>query len=454
MANFHALWTPPSEAELIKGSKALNLARNIADKSPREAAYIEALTAYYKDWNTTNHIAQCRMYEAAMESLHKAYPEDKEASILYALALVAAADPMDKTYAQQLKAGELLNSIYPSSPTHPGIIPYIIHTYDYPGLAQRALASARIYAKLAPASAHALHMPSHIFTRLGLWDDCIASNIASVESAKCYAEQTKINGHWDEELHGLDYLVYAYLQKGDNKKAAEQVQYVEGMKEVMPANFKVAYSFASVSSRYYLENRDWKAAAIIPLHPSFPWAKFPWQESINHFARLLGAVHTSDMVAANAELSIIKKLRDTLQMQKDGYKTKQVNNQVMTGQAWIYFVSGKRQEGLQLMYAAAAAEDSTEKHPVTPGEVLPARELLADMLFEMKDYTNALFQYETTLKKSPNRFNSLYGAGITAQKLENKEKAKSYFRQLLSIISDTGNNRPEVDYIRNYLAKI
>ncbi|MBL7743922.1 MAG: hypothetical protein JNN00_10655 [Chitinophagaceae bacterium] len=213
MSNFHPLWMPPSEAELQKGAKAIEIANLIDNKSERESGYINAIGAYYKDRGKTDHRTRCLRFEKAMEELYKRYPEDKEAGIFYALALDASADPSDKTFANQKKAGAILSALYPAGPDHPGIIHYIIHTYDYPGLADLALPAARKYAKIAPSSAHALHMPSHIFTRLGLWDECIESNKVSVSSAKCYAESAGIKGHWDEELHGLDYLVYAYLQK-------------------------------------------------------------------------------------------------------------------------------------------------------------------------------------------------------------------------------------------------
>jgi tetratricopeptide (TPR) repeat protein len=206
MCNFHPLWSPPTETELKKGSKAVEVAKSIPEKSKKESAYINAIAIFYKDCDKTDHHTRCVAYEKAMEKLHNDYPADKEGSIFYALSLDASAEPTDKSYTNQKKAGSILNALYPGEPNHPGIIHYIIHTYDYPELASLALPSARRYAKVAPSSAHALHMPSHIFTRLGLWDDCIQSNLASVASAKCYASQANIKGHWDEELHGMDYL--------------------------------------------------------------------------------------------------------------------------------------------------------------------------------------------------------------------------------------------------------
>lgn len=452
MCNFHALWTPPTEAELIKGSKAVAVAQSISGKSKRVAAYINAIAVFYKDWNTIDHLTRCTSYEKAMETVHSTYPEDKEAAIFYALALDASAKPTDKTFANQKKAGAILNAIYPAEPNHPGVIHYIIHTYDYSGLAELALPAARKYAQVAPSSAHALHMPSHIFTRLGLWDECIKSNLESVAAAKCYAEQAGIKGHWDEELHGLDYLVYAYLQKGENDAAKKQLAYLQTFKEVYPVTPKVAYAFAAIPSRIYLENKNWKAAAAVALYPTdFAWEKFPWQESIIHFARLLGAVHLGNNDLAKVELTKLKQLHSILEKQKDVYKSKQVATQIKTGEAWLHFTAGQKQQALIEMQSAAAMEDSTEKHPVTPGEVLPARELLGDMFFEFGQYKDALQCYEAVLQKSPNRFNSLYGAGRSAEKFANAQKAILYYRQLVTISSMPNSDRAELNYVAAFL---
>jgi tetratricopeptide (TPR) repeat protein len=388
-----------------------------------------------------------------MEKIHTTYPDDKEASIFYALSLDASANPNDKTYTNQKKAGSILNALYPSEPNHPGIIHYIIHTYDYPGLAELALPAARKYAAIAPNSAHALHMPSHTFTRLGLWDECIKSNLASVASAKCYAEQAGIKGHWDEELHGLDYLMYAYLQKGENKLANEQLTYLETIREVHPANFKVAYAFAAIPARFLLENKNWYRAATLQMAPAnFSWIQFPWQESIIHFTRLLGAAHLGKIKNANIELEKLKLLHDTLEQQKDAYKSQQVAIQIKTGEAWIQFAKEKTTVALNLMKLAADMEDGTEKHPVTPGEVLPARELLGDMLLQIKQYEDALLAYEAVLQKCPNRFNSLYGAGVAAEKSGQKQKAVFYFKQLLTITDTLKSDRPELVDARIFLA--
>jgi len=452
MCSFHALWTPPSDAELAKGARAIDIAAGIQPVSARETAYINALSAFYKDWQKADHRTRCLNYEKAMEQVHNSYPDDKEAAVFYALALDAAADPADKTFANQKKAGAILNALYPAEPNHPGIIHYIIHTYDYPGLATAALPAARKYAQVAPSSSHALHMPSHIFTRLGLWDECIQSNLAAVSSAQCYAKQAGLKAHWDEELHGIDYLVYAYLQKGNNELASHQRSYLLGMEKVKPVNFKVAYCFAAVPSRILLENHDWQgAAALVVNRPDLNWAKFPWQAAIIHFTRLLGAVHTGQHAVAEAAMSTLQQLHDTLLAQKDAYKANQVAIQIASGKAWISFMEGKKEAAIAGMLAAAGMEDATEKHPVTPGEVLPARELLADMYFAYKDYSNARSNYEAVLKKTPNRFNSLYGAGKSAEKLGDTKTAATFYQQLLKVAPNS--DRPELAGVKQLVAR-
>ena len=454
MSNYHPLWVPPTQPELEKGAKAIALAQSITQRSKRESDYIEAIASFYKDWNKTDHRTRSLNYQRSMEKIYTTYPDDKEAAIFYALSLTAVANPADKTFANQKKAYTILTALYPGQPDHPGIVHYIIHSYDYPELAALALPAARKYASIAPSSAHAQHMPSHIFTRLGLWDDCIKSNLAAASSAKCYAETAGIKGHWDEELHALDYLVYAYLQKGDNVLAKKLWDYLKTINEVEPFNFKVAYAFAAIPARYVLENKLWKEAAGLQLHnEKFPWQNFPWQKAIIHFARVLGSVHTGNIDAAKTEIKKLNSLYDMLMAKKDAYNANQVMIQIKTGEAWIKFAEGKNAEALQLMNIAVNMEDNTEKHPVTPGEVIPARELLADMLIQMNKPAEALIAYEQDLKKHPNRFNALYGAASAAEKSNNFKKANDYYRQLTGIANSSGSNRPELETAKLYLKK-
>lgn len=453
MSNYHLLWpSPPSPAELTKGAKAIAIAQSIKQKSQRESDYIDAIAVFYKDWDKVDHHTRCLNYSQAMEKTYRQNPDDKEAAIFYALALDAAADPSDKTYSNQKKAGAILTALYPNQPDHPGIVHYVIHSYDYPELAALALPAARKYASIAPSSAHAQHMPSHIFTRLGLWDECISSNLVSTSSAKCYAETSGMKAHWDEELHGMDYLVYAYLQKGDNKLAKEQFDYLKSINAVFPVNFKDAYAFAAIPSRYMLENKNWQEAANLQMHPAnFPWKNFPWQKAIVHYTRVLGNVHQGYIETAKAELKNLHAMHDTLMKQKDLYKANQVQVQIKSSEAWIAFKEGKNEEALTLMNTAVDLEDRTEKSPVTPGEVIPAKELLADMLLQMNKPAEALGVYEASLKNHPNRFNGLYGAAVAAEKSIKTDKANYYYQQLTKVAGSVKSNRPEIEIARLYL---
>jgi hypothetical protein len=419
MSNFHPLWDPPSAAELQKGAQAIQIARSIKNKTKRESDYIEAIAKFYENADQLDHRSRVLNFEKAMETVYKSYPDDIEATVFYALALNAAADLTDKTYARQRKAFELLNPIFQQNPLHPGIAHYIIHNMDNPELAELALPAARKYASIAPSSAHAQHMPSHIFTRLGLWNECIKSNLDAVASAQCYAEKAQIKGHWDEELHCLDYLVYAYLQKKEDALAKQQLDYLQSINEVSPANFKVAYAFAAIPARYALERKDWKQAAELKINPAnFPWKDFPWQKAIFHFARLLGNVHINNVAAAEKELDTLKTLYDSLKDQiNKANEAAQVAIQIKASEAWIEYKKGNNEKALALMEAAAISEDGTEKHPVTPCAIIPARELLGDILLEMDQPAQAVSAFEQDLKLHADRRNGLYGMTLARQRI-------------------------------------
>lgn len=451
MSNFHPLWAAPLPAELKKGAAAIAIARQLPAPTPREEAYVNAIAAFYTGYEHTDHRTRTRRFEQAMQQLQADYRDDIEAKVFYALALDAAAEPTDKSYANQKKAGVILNTLYAQYPNHPGVVHYLIHSYDAPGMAQQALTAARNYASLAPSSAHALHMPSHIFTRLGMWSDCIRSNQRSVESARCYAEQTGISGHWDEELHGLDYLMYAYLQQGDNKHAQEQLVYLATIKEVHPANFKVAYAFAAMPARYVLENKDWPAAATLqPPTANFAWADYPWQNATVHFARALGAAHTGQLQEAEKELALLKSLQVSLLAQKDSYKADQVDVQWRIAYSWWLAAQQMTDSAIQTMQMAANKEDASEKHPVTPAEVTPAREQLGDLLLELKQPAAALTAYQASLQRNPNRFNSLYGAATAARSQGDAALARQYYQQLLTLSSQQPAQRPELEEASRY----
>lgn len=452
MSNFHALWLQSGTDYLVKGAKILEVAEALP-KSEREKDYLDAIGVFYKDWETTDHTVRVLRFEKKMEQLYEKYKDDKEAAIFYALALRASADPTDKNYKNQRKSGRILESIFPDQPNHPGISHYIIHNYDYPALAALALPTARRYAEIAPASAHAQHMPSHIFTQLGLWQESIHSNLNSTASSVCYAESMDPEGHWDEELHGMDYLVYAYLQMGENKKANEQYEYLKTFKKVFPPNFKVAYSAAAIPARIALENRHWTEAARLEL-PSLPidWDNFPWQKAIVHFARAMGSVRLRDVVSAEQELALLHTLHQNLLDSGETYQANQVQMQGDIIQAWIHWAKGDEEESIALMEQAVTTEYNTAKHPVTPGEVLPAGELLGDLLSALHQTAAALQAYENDLKQHPNRFNGLYGAAVAAKAVGDEQKAAMYFERLLQQTQSSDTDRPELEEAKKFVA--
>jgi tetratricopeptide (TPR) repeat protein len=455
MSLYHSLWAPPGPTELEKGSKLLQIAEALP-KTRRAAAYIDAMNAFYNNWETVDHDTRQELYEKKMASIYADQKDDSEAAIFYALAVRASADPSDRTYKKQREAGEILETLFKDQPNHPGIAHYIIHCYDYPEIAELALSTARRYAEIAPASAHAQHMPSHIFTRLGLWEESINTNINSVSSAVCYSQGTGSEGNWAQELHAMDYLVYGYLQLGDNAKANEQNDYLKSMKKIFPLNnFAAAYAATAIPARIALENKQWsKAAKLKRAKIEFDWKPFPWEQSILHFARAIGFVRSGDVESTEKELEIMQALRQELLAENSAttsYQASQVNVEIKTTEAWIEFAKGNSDKAIELMNAAVDLESNTTKHPVTPGEVLPANQLLGDMYIELNDPENAIRAYESDLTNHPNRFNSIYGAAIAAKKLGDNEKASNYFKELVQLVGTVNSDRKELKEAKEYL---
>jgi tetratricopeptide (TPR) repeat protein len=444
MANFHPLWTPPSKAELEKGSKAIRIAQSLDDKDDREQAYISAIASFYNSHESLDHRTRAINFENASAKVAQLFPNDNDAKVFYALSLLAAADPTDKSYVKQKKANEILSALYKQHPDHPGIVHYLIHANDYPELAAAAIPMANRYASVAPSSAHALHMPSHIFTRLGMWKESIESNLASADAAKCYAQSAGIKGHWDEELHALDYLAYAYLQRGDNLNAQKVLELLDSIETVSPMNFKVAYAFATIPARFALENRLWYRAASLDFKENVPWQEHGWQKAIVHYARSLGLARSGRTQPAKNELKEMDSLYDHFVKTKDAYKAAQVKIMATTARAWISMSEKKNEEAIELMKVAADLESKTEKHPVTPGEVLPAMELLGDMYLLNERYAEALIAYQENFKRTPNRFNGLYGAAKAAQLTGNDSLAGKYFQHLVTLAENASSDRIEL----------
>ena len=452
MSIYHEAWSPPGEQDLIKGSKILKIAESL-DKNEKEKDYLDAIGAYYKDWDKVNHKTRAKNFEKKMELLYTKYKDDTEAAIFYALALYSTRDRIGKEYINERKAGKILESLFPDQPNHPGIAHYIIHNYDSPELAHLALPTARRYADIAPSSAHAQHMPSHIFTRLGLWDESIQSNIKSMSSAKFYDGETNLDGNSEPEIHALDYLVYAYLQNGNNVKANELYQYQQSVNKFVLISGP--YNFGAIPARIFLENKDWEKAAKLRQHPSnLDWGKFPWEIAITHFARVLGATHIEDFDSAEKDLVILKGLNNELLKRDDQFGANQVLVQIKASEAWINLGKNNNDKALKLMQEAADLEDRIGKHPITPGEVLPARELLGDMLLTLNKPEEALKAYQLNLESHPNRFNGIYGAAVAAKQSGKQEKASMYFKKLLKLTENSNSERPEIYEAKTFVGAI
>jgi tetratricopeptide (TPR) repeat protein len=458
MSNYHPLWAAPTAAELKRGWDAIEKAKLIGAGTQRERDYIAALELFYKDAATLDHRTRSFAYHEAMKRLYESNQSDSEAGVFYALTLIATGVMSnDKTYVREKEAAQILNRILKRQPQHPGVSHYLIHSYDYPALAQLALPAARSYAKIAPASAHAQHMPSHIFIRLGLWQEAIRSNLDAEASAKAFARRHKMAGAWDEQLHAMDYLAYAYLQSAQDKLAWGVLDEMNKLQSVEPQTFKVAYSFAAVPARYALERRRWDEAAKLTLPAntvgSFPWAKFGWAEAHIHFARAIGFARTGDVNSARLEVEKLAALRDALVIGKGEYNwAKQVEIERQIAASWLAFAENKREESLNLMRAAADLDDATDKHPVTPGAILPAREQLGELLLELKQPAAALTEFETSLRTAPQRFNGLYGAARAATLAADQKKARTYYEKLLALTQQADTPRPEIAEAKAFLA--
>ena len=454
MSYFHQIWEAPPPDDLKAGVAAMAAARAAGEKTERERDYIEALGVYYDTSNSVDHLTRFLAYEKAMAHLAAKYPKDREASIFYALTLngVALAVPPDKTYVRQKKAGAILEPIFREMPQHPGVAHYIIHSYDFPTLADRGLDAARRYSKIAQDSPHALHMPSHIFTRLGLWEDSIQSNLASAEAARRDLQHTMPGANSFDELHAMDYLAYAYLQSGRDIEARKIYEDASRAVKFDKENFAAAYALSAIPARLALERRDWKAATSVTLRPAgFAWNRFPWTESTVVFARAVGFAKSGDAASARGEVDRLEKLRDSLKAAGNAYWGDQVEIARREASAWLARAEKKDSDALELMRSAAALEDSTDKHPVTPGPVLPAREQLGDLLLELGKPAEALVEYRADLKASPNRLNGVYGAARAARLAGDAASARAEYAKLIEIFGKADGAREQVAEARAYL---
>lgn len=428
------VWPANLPAERLSGvADALDEARAAGLNSQREKDYIDAVATFVRDHDTIDHRTRVQAFEEALSKVAESYPDDTEASILRALVTSANFIPEDKTYGNQRRAAEILEPLFDEQPDHPGVAHYLIHTYDYPPIAKHGLEAAKRYATVAPDAPHALHMPSHIFTRLGYWQDSIASNETSAKAAG----DRSFDGH-----HATDYMVYAHLQLAQDEAARQAMEQSLTMAAI--DHFGAAYAYAAMPARLALERSDWKGAAGIVLQPSageYPWNKYPQAEAVNALALGIGAARSGDASAAREQQARLLALRDAA---KHPYWIEQIDIQADVVGALAQCADGEPQDCLQALNEAAAREDATEKHVVTPGPILPARELLADKLLEFNQPGDALREYEAVLIKEPNRYRAIAGAMDAAEQANDIEKARSHAAHLVKQAAGADGERPSL----------
>lgn len=427
----------PPEDRQSAAAEAVARARELASgASHRERMYIEAAGALYDGVDGASHLERMRAHEDALRGLTDMHPEDPEATILLGRIMVANAPPDDLTFSRQLRAAELLEPIFQEMPDHPGLAHYIIHAFDAPAIAESGLDAARRYADIAPDAPHALHMPSHIFTRLGYWEESIATNMRSAA-----AEPDP-----DAAVHPLDYMVYAYLQLGRDGAAGEVVGRARSISDRFYGGL-LGYNYAAMQARYALERSRWDEAAAVPL----PTGALPWVEAVSRFARALGAARSGQPDRARAELRALGDLHDRLERDGETYWATVVEAERLAAGAWLELAEGRHGDALRLAREAAELEGTVEKHPVTPGPLLPARELLGDLLMELGRPDEALEAYEATLAREPNRARAMFGAARAAEMAGDETRARQHFRELLELMKSADPDRPEPSAARRFL---
>ena len=434
---------------MADGWAAVEQAYAAGAPTPREQAYIDAVATLYRDADTIEFGARIGAYAAAMEQLVQEYPDDTEAKIFYALALLMTAPRDDKTYANQQQAADILEPILAEQPNHPGVAHYLVHSYDYPALAEKGIDAAQRFAKIAPAAPHALHMPAHIFTRLGYWEESIATNRASAVTADA---GLPADASTEGALHAMDYMMYGHLQLAQDVAAQELMDRILGIRKVDPAGFGAAYALAAMPARYALERGQWADAAELTLPPAdFPWDRFPHAEAQLVFARGLGAARSGDVETAQQELERLQDLREAIVAANQGYWAGQADIQMESISAWIALAEDRPDEALATMQKAVELESATDKHPVTPGPIVPAQELLGEMLLELDRPEEALAAFEASQEIEPNRFRGLYGAARAAELVGDEEKAQTFYSALAAQAEIAESDRAELTMISDFL---
>ena len=469
MTWWHPIWTPPTPDEMSAGKAAIEKAMGMTAGTERERGFITALNTYYNtpDGPNAGAVGQsCHgpvgardrvvAYEKEMRQLSEKYPDDFEAQTFYAFAILATgyATPTDTTLAKQLQAAALLEKLWKKNPNHPGVTHYLIHSYDYPSLAERGLAAARSYGSIAPWVPHALHMPSHIFTRLGMWEESIAANRSSADASRAYAAMRHRDATEAEELHALDYMAYSYLQEGQDAKAKEIVDFAATVRKTNPElEFSGAYALAAIPSRYALERNAWSDAAALRI-PALPhWSSFPFMEALIEYAHALGRAHTGDLEGARKAMDRMRQLRDATSDPKFDYFKRQLDQQMQAASAWVAYGEGKKEDAVTMLRRAADAEDILGKHPVSPGALVPAREQLGDLLLALDRPKEAQQEFEAALKIYPGRFRGLYGAAQAAEQVGEKEKANRFYAKLIQQTAKADGSRGELAQLRDHAAE-
>jgi tetratricopeptide (TPR) repeat protein len=468
MTWWHPIWTPPTPDEMSAGKAAIAKAMGMTAGTDRELGFITALNVYYNtpDTSTAGAVGQsCHgpvgprdrviAYEKAMRQLRDKYPDDFEAQAFYAFAVLAVgyATPNDTSLSKQLEAAAILEKLWKQNPNHPGVVHYLIHCYDYPALAQRGLAAARSYDSIAPWVPHALHMPSHIFTRLGMWDESIAANRASAEASRAYAAMRHRDATEAEELHALDYMAYSYLQEARDAEAKKIVDLVARVRKTNPElEFSAAYALAAIPTRYAFERNDWAAAAALTV-PNLPhWSSFPFMEALVEYGHALGRAYTGDLDGARKAIARMQQLRDATKDPKFVYFKNHLEVQMQAASAWVAYGEGKKDEAIEMLRRAADAEDILGKHPVSPGAFVPIREQLGSLLLEVGQPKDAQREFEASLKIYPGRFRGLYGAALAAEQTADKENAGRYYAKLAAQTAKSNGSRDDLNHVREYRA--
>ena len=468
MTWWHPIWTPPTPDEMNAGKAAIAKAMGMIAGTDRERGFITALNVYYNtpDTSAADAVGQsCHgpvgprdrvvAYEKAMRQLRDKYPDDFETQTFYAFAILAVgyATPNDTSLSKQLEAAAMLEKLWKQNANHPGVVHYLIHCYDYPALAQRGLAAAQSYDSIAPWVPHALHMPSHIFTRLGMWDESIAANQSSADASRAYAAMRHRDATEAEELHALDYMAYSYLQEAQDTKAKEIVDFAATVRKTNPElEFSGAYALAAIPTRYAFERNDWAAAAALTI-PNLPhWSSFPFMEALIKYGHALGRAHIGDLDGARKAIARMGQLRDATKDPKFDYFKKHLEVQMRAASAWVAYGEGKKDEAVEMLRRSADAEDVLGKHPVSPGAFVPIREQLGSLFLELGRPKDAQREFEAALKIYPGRFRGLYGAALAAEQTGDKENAGRYYAKLAAQTAKSNGSRDELNHVREYRA--